>query len=100
MGQAQVAQVSAQQAAATQVAQSLGYNVAPVGVPTAAAYGDLPAAAPPYGLSSPNPAPSATAGMMSMDWISVPIAVGCSILKAEGARRQPTSNDSRCLPQH
>ena len=28
------------QAAAAQVAQSLGYNVAPVGVPTAAAYGD------------------------------------------------------------
>jgi len=54
--QAQVAQVSAQQAAAAQVAQSLGYNVAPVGVPTAAAYGDLPAAAPPYGVSSPNPA--------------------------------------------
>ena len=31
----------AYQAAAAQVAQSLGYNVAPVGVPTAAAYGDL-----------------------------------------------------------
>mmetsp|Transcript_49144 Transcript_49144/g.117066 ORF Transcript_49144/g.117066 Transcript_49144/m.117066 type:complete len:222 (+) Transcript_49144:80-745(+) len=55
--QAQVAQVSAQQAAAAQVAQSLGYNVAPVGVPTAAAYGDMPSAAPPYGLSTPNPAP-------------------------------------------
>merc|ERR1719229_2175417 len=55
--QAQVAQVSAQQAAAAQVAQSLGYNVAPVGVPTVAAYGELPAAAPPYGLSTPNPAP-------------------------------------------
>ena len=59
-----------------------GYNVAPVGVPTAAAYGergmrvtayaqasivraklpkrlqDLPSAAPPYGLSSPNPMPT------------------------------------------
>lgn len=65
--QAQVAQVSAQQAAAAQVAQSLGYNVAPVGVPTAAAYGDLPAAAPPYGLSTPNPVPNAvgSAAMMS-----------------------------------
>merc|ERR1719408_85482 len=63
--QAQVAQVSAQQAAAAQVAQSLGYNVAPVGVPTAAAYGDLPVAAPPYGLSN-NPTPSTTlSGMMS-----------------------------------
>ncbi|CAJ1330455.1 unnamed protein product, partial [Effrenium voratum] len=61
--QAQVAQVSAQQAAAAQVAQSLGYNVAPVGVPTAAAYGDLPSAAPPYGLSSPNPMPSAMASI-------------------------------------
>eukprot|EP00435_Cladocopium_sp_Y103_P005468 s3028_g1.t2 len=61
--QAQVAQVSAQQAAAAQVAQSLGYNVAPVGVPTAAAYGDLPSAAPPYGLSSPNPMPASMASM-------------------------------------
>lgn len=45
------------------MAQSLGYNVAPVGVPTAAAYGDLPSAAPPYGLSSPNPMPPAMASM-------------------------------------
>merc|ERR1719145_125200 len=54
---AQHAYTASTQAAAAQVAQSLGYNVAPVGVPTAAAYGDLPAAAPPYGLSTPNPAP-------------------------------------------
>merc|ERR1719159_2103073 len=51
--QAQVAQVSAQQAAAAQVAQSLGYNVAPVGVPTAATFGAMDAAAPPYGNTSP-----------------------------------------------
>merc|ERR1711972_128405 len=61
--QAQVAQVSAQQAAAAQVAQSLGYNVAPVGVPTSASYGNLPASAPPFGLSSPNPLPPTAAGM-------------------------------------
>mmetsp|Transcript_119959 Transcript_119959/g.334650 ORF Transcript_119959/g.334650 Transcript_119959/m.334650 type:complete len:199 (-) Transcript_119959:111-707(-) len=78
--QAQVAQVSAQQAAAAQVAQSLGYNVAPVGVPTAAAYGDLPAAAPPYGLSSPNPAPGAVAGLRAVAssfdaWTMLPAAV-------------------------
>ena len=66
--QAQVAQVSAQQAAAAQVAQSLGYNVAPVGVPTAAAYGDLPSAAPPYGLSSPNPMPASMASMSPL-WL-------------------------------
>mmetsp|Transcript_11233 Transcript_11233/g.21134 ORF Transcript_11233/g.21134 Transcript_11233/m.21134 type:complete len:210 (+) Transcript_11233:78-707(+) len=72
--QAQVAQVSAQQAAAAQVAQSLGYNVAPVGVPTAAAYGDLPSAAPPYGLSSPNPMPASMASMHPL-WILPALAV-------------------------
>merc|ERR1719463_337931 len=65
--QAQVAQVSAQQAAAAQVAQSLGYNVAPVGVPTAAAYGELPSAAPPYGLSN-NPTPSTTLSASMGPW--------------------------------
>ncbi|CAE7691828.1 unnamed protein product [Symbiodinium pilosum] len=80
--QAQVAQVSAQQAAAAQVAQSLGYNVAPVGVPTAAAYGDLPSAAPPYGLSSPNPMPASLASMHPL-WI-LPAALAASFL--EGAR--------------
>merc|ERR1719333_1304558 len=64
---AQVAQASAQQAAAAQVAQSLGYNVAPVGVPTAAAYGDLPIAAPPYGLSN-NPAPASTLSASMGPW--------------------------------
>lgn len=65
--QAQVAQVSAQQAAAAQVAQSLGYNVAPVGVPTAAAYGDMPSAAPPYGTMQPLPmANIATVGPTSL----------------------------------
>ncbi|CAK9067736.1 unnamed protein product [Durusdinium trenchii] len=81
--QAQVAQVSAQQAAAAQVAQSLGYNVAPVGVPTAAAYGDLPSAAPPYGLSSPNPMPASMASMNPL-WL-LPAALAASCL---GERRK------------
>merc|ERR1719229_1249088 len=76
--QAQVAQVSAQQAAAAQVAQSLGYNVAPVGVPTAAAYGDLPAAAPPYGLSTPNIGPPAMA--MMGPWDLGPLASIAAVL--------------------
>ncbi|CAE7250870.1 hypothetical protein AK812_SmicGene12037 [Symbiodinium microadriaticum] len=80
--QAQVAQVSAQQAAAAQVAQSLGYNVAPVGVPTAAAYGDLPSAAPPYGLSSPNPMPTTLSSVHPL-WI-LPAALAASCF--EGAR--------------
>ncbi|CAE7371290.1 unnamed protein product [Symbiodinium natans] len=92
--QAQVAQVSAQQAAAAQVAQSLGYNVAPVGVPTAAAYGDLPSAAPPYGLSSPNPMPASLASMHPL-WI-LPAAFVASCL--EGARPGAKPKPGEFLP--
>eukprot|EP00913_Durusdinium_trenchii_P030285 g28373.t1 len=76
--QAQVAQVSAQQAAAAQVAQSLGYNVAPV-----APLQDLPSAAPPYGLSSPNPMPASMASMNPL-WL-LPAALAASCL---GERRK------------
>eukprot|EP00931_Biecheleriopsis_adriatica_P079341 TRINITY_DN52741_c0_g1_i1.p1 TRINITY_DN52741_c0_g1~~TRINITY_DN52741_c0_g1_i1.p1 ORF type:complete len:210 (+),score=41.61 TRINITY_DN52741_c0_g1_i1:132-761(+) len=89
--QAQVAQVSAQQAAAAQVAQSLGYNVAPVGVPTAAAYGDLPSAAPPYGLSSPNPMPPSMACMGP--WFLAPAILAAPLL--EGVR-SPTAGEATC----
>merc|ERR1719263_1250512 len=87
--QAQVAQVSAQQAAAAQVAQSLGYNVAPVGVPTAAAYGDLPIAAPPYGLSN-NPLPSNTLASSMGPWALTAAALAPSrpALGLTACRRQ------------
>ncbi|CAE6972179.1 unnamed protein product [Symbiodinium sp. CCMP2592] len=92
--QAQVAQVSAQQAAAAQVAQSLGYNVAPVGVPTAAAYGDLPSAAPPYGLSSPNPMPTTLSSVHPL-WI-LPAALAASCF--EGARPGSKPSPGEFLP--
>eukprot|EP00439_Symbiodinium_sp_Y106_P063720 s1503_g9.t3 len=91
--QAQVAQVSAQQAAAAQVAQSLGYNVAPVGVPTAAAYGDLPSAAPPYGLSSPNPMPTTLSSVHPL-WILPALAASCF----EGARPGSKPSPGEFLP--
>merc|ERR1719163_2478430 len=93
--QAQVAQVSAQQAAAAQVAQSLGYNVAPVGVPTAAAYGDLPIAAPPYGLSN-NPAPASTLSASMGPWAlaAAALAPNRSALEPESRRRRERSSAS------
>mmetsp|Transcript_93540 Transcript_93540/g.166399 ORF Transcript_93540/g.166399 Transcript_93540/m.166399 type:complete len:204 (-) Transcript_93540:53-664(-) len=92
--QAQVAQVSAQQAAAAQVAQSLGYNVAPVGVPTAAAYGDMPSAAPPYGLSSPNPLPTAAAGVGP--WLLIPSVLAAPLLEGVFHRRNTMTEASAC----
>merc|ERR1719163_1769910 len=95
--QAQVAQVSAQQAAAAQVAQSLGYNVAPVGVPTAAAYGDLPIAAPPYGLSN-NPAPSNTLASSRGPWALAAAALAPSRLPGpDNRRRRERPNTERAL---
>ncbi|CAK9050999.1 unnamed protein product [Durusdinium trenchii] len=94
--QAQVAQVSAQQAAAAQVAQSLGYNVAPVGVPTAAAYGDLPSAAPPYGLSSPNPMPASMASMNPLWLLPAALAASCLGERRKQGDEVGSTRRSRC----
>mmetsp|Transcript_75668 Transcript_75668/g.138398 ORF Transcript_75668/g.138398 Transcript_75668/m.138398 type:complete len:241 (-) Transcript_75668:43-765(-) len=52
---AQEAQVSAAQSAAAQVAQRLGFDEAPVGVPRPSAYKDSPIASPTPGLENSSP---------------------------------------------